>query len=250
MLLTCISHTIKAAIENDGEKNVPSSRNILALRKLGTNQVNDSYIYFCEKFLKCIVGAQTFSRGVKNKCKLSVIATPSDEALALLFLENSEYKWSMDFEKKKKGEEVDVQDNNVGTAPTKYTCAGQNKQQKGFTRKYGGWKNEGIERFNEILKMVRQDRIDNGAWFDEIMLQRAKEAKPVTENAIPGGKKIKAGNDLFDEEEVEIDENGGSNDDDDDDDADNDKNEDDNDGDHGHDDDDGNDDDDEENDEN
>ena len=68
MLLTCISHTIKAAIENDGEKNVPSSRNILALRKLaGTNQVNDSYIYFCEKFLKCIVGAQTFNRGGKEQ---------------------------------------------------------------------------------------------------------------------------------------------------------------------------------------
>ena len=95
--------------------------------------------------------------------------------------------------------------------------------------------------------MVRQDRIDNGAWFDEIMLQRAKEAKPVTENAMPGGKKIKAGNDLFDEEEVEIcDENGGSNDDDD---ADNDKN-DDNDGDHGHDNDDDYDDDNDDDDDN
>jgi hypothetical protein len=74
--------------------------------KKEVKEVNESYIFFCDNFLKCVVGLHKFNRSIKNTHKLRHIATPSDEALALLLLENSEYRWNQEFEKKKKGEDV------------------------------------------------------------------------------------------------------------------------------------------------
>jgi hypothetical protein len=158
-------------------------------------EVNESYIFFCDNFLKCVVGLHKFNRSIKNTHKLRHIATPSDEALALLLLENSEYRWNQEFERKKKGEDV----NEDHLPPTMYTSLGQNKQQKGFTRKYGGWSQAGIHRFNELVKKVRDDREKNGKWFDNILKQRALAEQQDDDN-VPGpnnNNAVKAENDLL-----------------------------------------------------
>jgi len=189
----------KAMLSNDDTRqDVPSLRNILALRKLSNGQGNEGYIFFCMKFLKCVVGVQNFKRGIKNKLKMSTIASPSDEALTLLLLENSEYRWTTELERKMKGEEV----NEDTLHATKYTSAGQNKKQlKGFTRKYGGWLEEGIERFNELVEMVKADREENGKWFDDIVAQRRSDEDDNDDIQMVKGSSIKAANDLFDDVE-------------------------------------------------
>ena len=154
----------------------------MALR-VANDEVNDNYVYFCENFVKTVVGAQRYKRGWKNNLDFSEIATPSDEALTLLLLENSMYRWTTDDEEK-------------GPAPPRYTSAGKNKEQKGVTKKYGGWTKGGIERFNDIVRKVREDRKVNGRRFDNYM----KEAKSAEEDFGTGVKVtancIRAENDL------------------------------------------------------
>ena len=177
----------------DGSEQVPSIRNILLLRKLGNQQVNESYVYFCQKYLKCVVGVQAFNRGVKNKLDISQIATSSDEALALLLLENSELRWTVEYQQKASNSVNEEQ-----LPKTKYTCCGQKKLQKGFTRKYGGWKQEGIDRFNELTKLVRVDRKNNGVAFDKTYKGRQSNDDDDGDNGIAAPLAYTvAANDLF-----------------------------------------------------
>ena len=68
---------------------------MMALRVDANDEVNDNYVYFCENFVKTVVGTQRYKRGWKNNLDFSEIATPSDEALTLLLLENSMYRLSL-----------------------------------------------------------------------------------------------------------------------------------------------------------
>ena len=66
------------------------------------------------------------------------IATPSDEALTLLLYENYNDKW------------IDEHNNKETVRRPKYT------QQDGS--RYGEWSDEGIERFNQLVQEVKEDR--------------------------------------------------------------------------------------------
>lgn len=184
---------LKAALKINEQRQVPSLRNVLLLRKLSNNSPNDDYVYFCLRFLKCIVGVQAYNAGWDGDKKLSGIATPSDEALALLILENNEARWSQEFDM------VGSDESRVTLPKAKYTSSGRNGSMKGFTKKFGGWSARGIERFNELLKLVKADRIANGEWFDNLLLER-KHQQQATEkpSAVLGKVPIKADNDLFD----------------------------------------------------
>ena len=136
---------------------------------------------------------------------MSKVATPSDEALTLLIIENNERRWTDAHELMQKG----ATGSSLQLGPTRYTSAGRNGKKKGFTRKYSGWNAEGIKRFNEILDMVRMDRQLNQKWFDEIWVNHVKNKQCKNdeddEKWDNSGKNattwIQAGNDLcFDEE--------------------------------------------------
>lgn len=167
---------------------------MLLLRRLINNSPNEDYVFFCLRFLKCIVGVSTFNAGWNAHKRLSELATPSDEALALLILENSEARWSQEF---------DLEPSAAVEAKTllpkaKYTSSGRNGSMKGFTKKFSGWSAKGIERFNELLKLVKEDRIANGEWFDFILEERRREQNGDDEE-FDAGDFIKADNDLFDD---------------------------------------------------
>jgi len=192
-------------MENAHINPVPSLRNMLLLRRLSNNQENESYIFFCENYLKSVVGLQAFNRKWNYCLKLSEVATASDEALGLLLLENSEYRWQQEYEIREKGGDL----NKASLAKTKYTSVGQQKdQKKGFTKRFGGWREEGIKQFNALFDMVKEDRMKNGAWFDEIMKRRSQmKGGAIQETLVdhPGGW-TKASNDLFDDCEEDEDE--------------------------------------------
>lgn len=167
---------------------VPSTRSMLALRKLPGGEVNQSYIFFCQHFLKCVVGIQKFAKQWNKQYDITDIATPSDEAMTLLLLENSDMKWTREAEK---GEKL----------PSKYTRTGYNKQLKGFTRRNQGWIKEGIVRFNALLAMVKQDRLENGAWFNLHVKDVMRQSHETTDE----GTSLEAtyptaGHDLFDDD--------------------------------------------------
>jgi hypothetical protein len=185
---------LKAALKINEQRQVPSLRNVLLLRKLSNNSPNDDYVYFCLRFFKCIVGVQAYNAACDCDKKLSEIATPSDEALALIILENNEARWSQEFDLMGNDDSAKI------TLPkAKYTSSGRNATMKGFTKKFGGWSVKGIERFNELLRLVKADRSANGEWFDNILLERKhRQQTTETNSAVMGEVCIKADNDLFD----------------------------------------------------
>jgi len=105
------------------------------------------------------------------------MATPSDEALGLLIMENS---WEVWIEKHLRaaaptggGGSVDPpEDNHVNatatdgttTAPkvvkTKYTMEGSG------SREFKGWSDAGLQRMNQLLSEVKQDRARDKGAFD------------------------------------------------------------------------------------
>ena len=92
------------------------------------------------------------------------ICTVSDEAVALLILENNYNKW-IDVHNNTKDQTVD-KNNRKGEAwnskvPTLYTQQGQSYDQKNFRAGDRGWSVTGIERFNVLFDLVLADRKTN-----------------------------------------------------------------------------------------
>lgn len=177
-------------------------RNILSLRCDRDGNWNPHYIYFCNNFIRCIVGLQTYKRQWRlDHAQLSNIATESDEAMALLLFENNENKWTDEYYKLHEGRQMLQQEGMLGndttsihknttstsssSIKTKYTSAGDNSNKKGFTKKYGGWSNAGINRYNTLVEMVTQDRERHGLAFDihfrkEILKQSDKQIEGIS----------------------------------------------------------------------
>jgi len=192
---------LKAAIRNTDEQKLPSIQDFLVLRKTSEGEINEDYIFFCEKFLKCVVGMTTFNEGWKMKSSICSMATPSDEAFALLILENNEERWKYIFEvdSSSKNSEGSKSDR---VPPAKYTCSGRSKSTEGFTRRNSGWSLAGIERFNTLLEMVKEDRKQNGDWFDDMMLERRQNSEDARKKVVPKSPSlVRAGNDLFDDDD-------------------------------------------------
>ena len=183
---------------NTGIDDLPTVRSMLSLRKNNKNEINQNYVVFCEKFLRCIVGIKIFRSSCK-KHKLSTYVSLSDEAFALLLLENSEHRWNSEIELKKNGNEV-VEE---FLLPTKYTGAGKSKQQKGFTKKFKGWTFEGIAKYNHLRDLIRKDRNENGVEFDSYMLNHFQKTCEAGENdakSMEVSGYVQAQNDLFDDD--------------------------------------------------
>jgi ubiquitin C-terminal hydrolase len=199
-LIDFTQHHHTAIVNDSNATQMFTSKNMLSLRQSSNGGQNEAYIFFCEHFLKCIVGNTTFNKMLKLNLKLSEIATPSDEALGLLLLENNEFKWIS--EAQNKGNKSTPQEGIENIAKPKYTSGGRSKgTTKGLTRRYGGWKSDGIKRFNEFLDLVKEDRNKNGGWFDEIMKDRLLGVgrKRIQETEKDDEEWILAKNDLFDD---------------------------------------------------
>jgi hypothetical protein len=91
---------------------------------------------------------------------ISEFVTVSDEAFALLLVENSWDVWMQMAEKARKGEVIGsaksgiISDGGSGLL-TKFTTNGAH------VRKHGGWSKEGLKRFVELVDEVQTDRNAN-----------------------------------------------------------------------------------------
>ena len=164
---------------------MPNKEEILKLRS-GDDKV---MMRFCDSWLSCVVGKNDWKKR-RTKEKISEIATPSDEAFALLVLENIWDAWMEvpieEWEKSKKKREEDEgeaeqtddvsQDQRMGGRGSKKggKCR-TGKYTKGYVSagRYMGWTNEGLERYNQLLKQVKADR-EMDCQFEETYLERNK----------------------------------------------------------------------------
>jgi hypothetical protein len=148
----------------------------------------DAYMIFFDHFLPCVVRKTVFEERLKESIGEEELCTVSDEAFALVLLENSYDRWVDIFKKgnhKAKSEyrsfvEGDVQKKTwVSDVPTKYTRGGLvltekakldlEKHDKAEVEKHPdkkeivlkGWTQFGVDRYNVLFKHVEKDREDN-----------------------------------------------------------------------------------------
>ena len=93
------------------------------------------------------------------------MAENTDEAFAMLLLENSFNRWGDLFELAYKSGDPDEKVNSE--VETLYTPVGLDYKDRAIKTGERGWSKRGIIRFNELVDMVRRDRISNPTFFTE-----------------------------------------------------------------------------------
>jgi hypothetical protein len=140
------------------------------LRRANTDRERKAFFWFFGTFLECVCGRRNWGKLVKCSDLVSQakdkdggpnrVVTKSDEAFALLIFENYVDKWKM----QKAVPVDDVNANNAGADEREATIQKQPRQtgtytgQKSGHCKYGGWSHDGMVRFNELYKLVADDR--------------------------------------------------------------------------------------------
>jgi hypothetical protein len=135
---------------------------VTKLRRAATQDEIDSANWFFAEYLECVAGKkgwgkekyfQSVSKAVDRETN-DILVTVSDEAFALLMLENYRDKWILRYE------EACIAGGRSNTDKRidgKYTSS-----VKGHTE-FGGWSRKGIRRFNALCELVEADRISEMA---------------------------------------------------------------------------------------
>ena len=116
----------------------------------------DKYKWFYTNVLSHVVGRVYWKKYEAERGGMEM-ATVSDEAMALLLLENGFESW---MHKNLMGGSEQVSRESV---PPKYTV----REKDGSTKEFKGWSDDGLERFNELCQEVTEDRTKNGKKFDD-----------------------------------------------------------------------------------
>lgn len=160
---------------------------------------NDSVLALYQYFVPCVVGKKRFKAKMnEHLTKDAEICTVSDEAFALLLLENQYDRWT-DIHQRKCNSSTEVRGKSErrkrkwesDVAP-KYTEGGI-KYSKERRMNHKGWREEGIVRFNVLSAMVKEDRVQKpkvvvGAlvqWW-ELNNQRGRLKEPENNNLNAG----------------------------------------------------------------
>ena len=147
----------------------------------------EAYGHFCDRILPCVIGKMAWSKDVYSK-EISKIATPTDKAWALLLLENSWDLWHQMAEYELKAETLPKEQR----VKTKWTSTAIS------AGKYEGWGDDGIPRYNELVKKVREDREQHKS-FDAMFLEKKREERALK---MMSSKKRNRSNDSMDENHV------------------------------------------------
>ena len=172
---------------------------------------NEAYTVFFEHFVPCALKKTEWERriamaGTHIESTDDFLCTVSDEAFALLLLENSYDRW---FDLYTSNPEGVMQQRGIkqrrfqSDVPTLYTRGGikyHKYQIKEGEKK--GWSNGGIIRFNELFEMVKRDRTVNShfeaAWLKTRNETQAEEGESVSKRKRT---QVAATSELFEEEE-------------------------------------------------
>ena len=105
------------------------------------------YGRYCKTFLKCVVGDNKWRSNYLTR-PLKAFVSKSDEAFVLVVLENSWHRWMKQYSSNNpKDTTFDAQYTNSGVS-----------SRDGKTKRYCGWSEEGVTRFNTLCVQVMEDR--------------------------------------------------------------------------------------------
>jgi hypothetical protein len=154
----------------------------------------EAYTEFYERFLPCATMKMSWDRRIVVATSARSIGkdqqslcTSSDEAYALLLLENSYDRWLDIFARsppggtrQRRGESGRIFESDT---PTLYTRGGIKYEKTKLPDEGKGWTGKGIRRYNELFQQVKQDRASNPDfernWLEEKKRSQAEmEARP------------------------------------------------------------------------
>jgi len=116
-----------------------------------------AYKFFADYIIECVAGKREWKKQRENVTMASA-TSPTDEAFALLLLENSYDRWRA----------MAFSEDGTSDEDTRYTRG----KAVGGSRKYEGWTEDGRTRFNELVKFVKKDRLDNREWDHRYLADR------------------------------------------------------------------------------
>ena len=124
---------------------------------------------FVNYLLSAVVGKCVY-KSQKHKALVSTYTTISDEAFALIVVENNWERW-MDMHEHNNYKSSNVMPKFTNAGKTRYSSNGSSNQ------KYKGWSAAGLKRFNEIFLMVKNDRNMEHAliWEESFKLKKEQE---------------------------------------------------------------------------
>jgi hypothetical protein len=145
-----------------------------------------AYTVFFDLFVPCATKKTSWDRRIAKALtktdsnnKEQCLCTVSDEAFALLLLENSYNRW-LDLFTNNKGPVMQrrgvKQRGFQSDVPTLYTRGGIKYDKTDVTQSVKGWSDEGISRFNELFDQVKKDRAANPG-FERKWLEARKSAQ-------------------------------------------------------------------------
>jgi hypothetical protein len=114
-------------------------------------QENHPFVLMVDYIINTIVRKSVWKRQAGSSA-LSSFVTCTDEAFAMLVLENSWDIWVDRYEKKENEESLDEDVISTKKLTQKYTNNG------GIGKRYGGWDHNGFSRFNELYDLVYEHR--------------------------------------------------------------------------------------------
>jgi hypothetical protein len=145
---------------------------ICKLRRATTDREREAFFWFFDSFLVCVCGVALWNKA-KTKQLVSEardssgskVVSVSDEAFALLLIDNYLEKWKIRADEGD-AENIEVEGDGAAAITTEGQSAGrkQTKTPGKYTGKakgqckWGGWSSEGIKQFNFLRKLVKADR--------------------------------------------------------------------------------------------
>ena len=132
----------------------------------------DDFTKFCDYFLSCVVGRSSYKQNMAAMT-ITDLATSSDEAFAILCIENNIDVWEYNcaIEKAKQSVEPLPEDERSKKPVPKYT--GNSVEDTGG--KHQGWSEEGISRFNELHNSIESKRLNTVQLEEDFRNQKMQE---------------------------------------------------------------------------
>jgi hypothetical protein len=147
-----------------------------------------AYSVFHSTFIPTIVGRSLMKKLVEDNNVFKEISTISDEALALLALENGVDCWDDIFTKCKgdvrpfpKGHQIPEE--LKSTVPTKYTVSSSSDADSDKEGNDKRWSKEGIIQFNQLRQTIIKDHAEHSDFIEQWLTQQRDDMAPGTNTA-------------------------------------------------------------------
>lgn len=157
----------------------------------------ENYQWFCETYMKCVIPVMEWKHHSRKK-PLSKVVTGSLEAFAVVVYVNGYKNWNERWKVDPSSESGSISTvsttttNNSPTVPYRFT--GNSKGSKRFQ----GWEREGIDIYNGLVALIRDQRASKTCKFEHNLLQKLATTSRREKKKGADGGGPKALNDLDD----------------------------------------------------